>query len=238
MEKDITDIFLDKEFHELNASEKEQIRDLCENEEDFEQMRFLFTEMAKMKSQQERPGEEVKRSLDNLFAEVNGSKKRVLWYNSVLTVMFPRDKALHRRPFVQIAAILAIIVLSVPFFRNEELVKMYTIQVAQEKAQEIKVEKPAQDVVEQEVKNELSDDRVENTAETAFTRREMSNSNLNDFSDMLSEDEVSTAMRVDAVSTAGMTFVHPDGIYMGEATVFSVSTAQVPEMLDLITAVF
>ncbi len=241
MEKEITDIFLDKEFHELSASEKEQIKDLCENEEDFEQMRFLFSEMAQMRTQDVQPRDEIKKSLDGIFADVHGSKDRVFWYNTVLTLVYPTDKAVHKRPLVQIAALLAVILLAVPFFRNEEIVKTSTVQVAEQKVQnksdENEVESPVQDnspTVITENQTNGSIDRMP----TDFSAQDTDDIGAGMMADVLNEDVVRTMSRAEAAPASGMAFAHPDGVYMGEPAVFSISTADVPEVLDLITAVF
>jgi hypothetical protein len=241
MEKEITAIFLDKEFHELSASEKEQIKDLCENEEDFEQMRFLFSGMAQIRTQDVQPSDEIKKSLDGIFAEVHGSKDRVFWYNTILTLVYPTDKAVHKRPLVQIAALLTVILLTVPFFRNEELAKTSAIQVAEQKVEDKSDDNGAKGPVQDNSPAVNTENQINGTTDrmpTDFSVQDTDDSGAEMIADVLNEDVVRTMSRAEAAPASGMAFAHPDGVYMGETAVFSISTADVPEVLDLITAVF
>ena len=43
MERDITDLFRNKKYHELDAQEKSELAELVESEEEFEQMRNQAT---------------------------------------------------------------------------------------------------------------------------------------------------------------------------------------------------
>lgn len=245
MEKEITDILVEKKFHELDPSEKDQLKDLCESEEDYEQMRNLFLGLSVMKKDSMTPKAETKKSLDDIFAEVHGKRDRVIWYNSMLAVIYPTEKKFHQRPLVQVAALLVVIVLLIPFFNNDDIIKNNVKQVAVEDVKkEVSGSEKEPSIIETtETIPEIETNLNEQTASTVKLPDLMANSISGEMSGAVSAFDVEDLSFGEMTSTvqpiaSKAVFDHPDGVFKGGAANFSVTTADNPEVLDLITAVF
>lgn len=133
MERDIFNIIEEKEFHELTAAEREELQEMCTTEDEYNNLKMVLSQVHEM--QPEMPADATKESLDNLFAQQSYPKAAPIWYNSVLTVLVPKDRKWHQQPLVRIVAILLLVLAVVPFFNNSQLEN--PVQVAQnEVAQE------------------------------------------------------------------------------------------------------
>lgn len=252
MEKDITDLFREKTFHELDAEERSQLTDLCESEEEFEQMRNLFVGIESIKSEEFNPRTETKASLDAIFA-AQSKQPPAFWYNSVLVMLYPQDKPIQRRPIIQIAAAVILVLLMVPFLTNDKIV--------QPNNQLAKVEKKQETQKEAETEVKKNDLTVENTASKVVdkdvlmsdmvveTRVASDFDNVEDlkFSETVSlaeadlKDEEMTVAAPAVMPEAGataMSFHHPDGIFTGTVISYSKTVKQQPAVLDLLTAAF
>lgn len=252
MEKEIADLLRDKSFHELNADERSQLTDLCESEEEFEQMRNLFIGIEAIKTEEFKPRKETKASLDAIFA-TQSKQRSVIWYNSLLVMLYPQDKPIQRRPIIQIAAAVVLVLLMVPFLTNDKIVQQSNQVAKVEKKQESQNDlKSAVDnndltVSNESLKVEDSDifaagkivetsvaDEIVNTEDVIFS------SEVSLAEAELKDDEVAVAApsaKAEA-STTAIAFDHPDGIFTGTVISYSKTVKQQPAVLDLLTAAF
>jgi hypothetical protein len=124
MTKEIEDIIMNKKFFELTAEEKNLIHEFAETEIDFEQLKFVFTQIKEIK-RAEKPNvdEAVKANLDVLF-DKTFAHKRLAWHNKLWLVLWPEDTRFYARPLVQFATVLVLIisvVTLVPFSEKPQL---------------------------------------------------------------------------------------------------------------------
>lgn len=124
MTKEIEDIIMNKKFFELTDEEKNLIHEFAETEIDFEQLKFVFTQLEVVKTA-EKPvvNKAVKVNLDVLFDKTFASK-RLAWYNKLWLVLWPEDTRFYARPLVQFATVLVLIVsivTLVPFSEKTQL---------------------------------------------------------------------------------------------------------------------
>ena len=124
MTKEIENIILNKKFFELTAEEKYLIQEFAETEVDFEQLKFVFTQIKEIK-RAEKPSvdEAVKANLDVLFDKAY-SQKRLVWYNKLWLFLWPEETRFYARPLLQFATVLALIisvVTFVPFSEKQQL---------------------------------------------------------------------------------------------------------------------
>jgi hypothetical protein len=232
MEKELTDLFIEKRYHELSDGEKEQVNELCASEEEFEQMRHVFLGVQLLKNEQFQAKHETKESLDGLFAAVHAPQKKVFWMHSAWLLIYPEDKAFVRKPLVQMAAVALVMLLTVPFLNREKLVDepLYTS----------KVEKITRS-------NSTKTDTTEptNTAVRPGTQTDSripaipTPAGVVDASDLTASYRIGelSAERIETSSVL-LDFDHPDGEFKGVTATFSCSAQQQPDVFDLITAAF
>lgn len=239
MERDITKLFREKKYHELDSREKEELSELAESEEEFERMRSLFEGIELMKNEEFIPKAQTKSSLDSLFADVHENRKKVIWYNSVLTILYPSDKPIQRRPIVQIAAAAIVLLMMIPFFNSTKIVNDKT-QVAKVLKPEIK---PIEKNTQEKIKSVESIPAAKSEAETTIETRTMivvqptdkDVSSMPSSAGMIVRADLSDEKNTDL---KGLDFDHPDGIFEGSVATFSRSAKQQPGVLDLLTAAF
>jgi hypothetical protein len=130
MENELVEIVRFKRYIELSPREKDDLKEWCNSEEEFDQLKDVMQATAALSmSEKVFPKKETKASLDQLFSQKQGEKKPVFWYNSILTVIFPTEKKWIYRPVFQFAAVCLLVVLLYPFFASKEIVEE-TSQVA------------------------------------------------------------------------------------------------------------
>lgn len=241
MEKELVDKIVEKKYIELTALEKEELQDWFTSEEEFDQMKSVFTAVEQLKADQTYiPKAETKRSLDELFAQKKAKAVPVLWYNSILVALYPIDKPLLRRPLLQIAAIGLVLLLVYPFLSPEKLIE--------EQNQIAKVEGKQEKKAEQELKVEeiKPTTQIESPIETINTRESVLEESI---LDVIVADEISVSRASQPASGAfafssasdasAEKFDHPDGIFTGESTVaYSQAASAQPAIFDLLTAAF
>lgn len=112
-----------KRYMELSLKEKDDLKEWCNSEEEFDQLKDVMRATAALSlSEKVVPKKETKASLDQLFSQKQGEKKPVFWYNSILTVIFPTEKKWIYRPVFQFAAVCLLAVLVYPFLASKEIV--------------------------------------------------------------------------------------------------------------------
>lgn len=232
MEKDIFDIIREKEFAELSLSECEELNSLCSNEKEYDQIRSLLTGVAGIQKESLVPDASVKEKLDDLFytqfpktvqtsyaGETNTGATQIRWFKS---------------PLVRIAAVLAILLLAYPFFRN-------SFQNDSTKLAENKVFTKTDE--KQDVQQTITEKSTKSGQETrSFVQPEnhLMRDELSLSPSIASEDK--DAFYPEGASvTSGMAYVHPDGIYDAldsESESVSLSADEMLSVLDLLTVTF
>ncbi len=103
MEKELIDIVKTKKFVELSSTERSNLSEWVQTEEDFESMKFLYLGMEEM-LEKTYPSENVKSSLDKLFAETHPQPS---FFAGLLLFLFPPQKSVWFKPGFQIGTSLA-----------------------------------------------------------------------------------------------------------------------------------
>lgn len=103
MEKELIDIVKTKKFVELSSTEKANLSEWVQTEEDFESMKFLYLGMEEM-LEENYPSENIKSSLDKLFAETHPQPS---FFAGLFLFLFPPQKSLWFKPGFQIGTSLA-----------------------------------------------------------------------------------------------------------------------------------
>ncbi len=247
MDNQLIDKILEYDFHSLSEEDKELLLSYCSNEEEFEQLKFVFKQVEKINAESLEPRAETKQSLDAIFDAQHGRRNAPIWYNSVLTVIYPKDKAVYRRPLVQLAAIALLVLMVVPIANRMNLEPKKNELAMNLSVEDSKKEMKPSDVTE---KSSLLQ---ENDVNTSVLSQERIPSPLSTFEepvvDELHEMDMSHAEMVRnsapvmsqsaTRSVADMVSPHPDGIYTGERTVtYSMNASKQPAVLDLLTATF
>jgi hypothetical protein len=235
MEKELTDLFSEKRYNDLSLDEKEQLTDLCASEEEFEQMRQVFSAIQMSKDETFHPKKETKDSLDELFASVHAPQRKVFWMQTAWLLVYPEDKPFIRKPLVQFAALGILLLLTVPFLLQDNLVdqKSYTAKVGEN--QKSAVTKPTES-------SAISDSVVEssptNTVNNRASQPVLSTTLIEQNGQVSWPSNDAFFDEVARTSTAVTEFDHPDGEFKGVAAAFSCSALDQPGVLDLITATF
>lgn len=247
----MTDLFREKTFQELNAEEREQLSELCESEEEFEQMRNLFVGLESMKTEKFVPRQETKASLDAIFA-AQTKQRPLYWYNTVLVVLYPQDKPIQRRPIVQVAAAILFVALIVPFLNNDAIVpsnKQLAKVIVKEKPKKvgsiIKKSLPVSNnegaQIDQMVGSEVNEINGEDSRREAEISEDLlfTSNGIVATAESQMEELTAAAPTVASGAMAKMeVFDHPDGIFTGTVIAYSKSVKQQPAVLDLLTAAF
>lgn len=241
--KDIN-IILTKSFDELSSNEREKMKDYFVSEEEFIHIKEVFMGVEALKSKPSVPKNETKESLDKLFA-TSYPKGGTIWYNTVLAALYPSNKSFVRRPLVQIAAVLLLVVLAFPIANKLSNLQPKN-QIAQHKMEQ----------------NELESNKTETLKTEQFIQplNEENSVNSKDFdraiaeetknvdavsSEMVADERVEAFLAADiAVAPAAMAatsgYMHPDGIYIedNESIDYSTGLNEQLDVLDLLTATF
>lgn len=245
MEKDLIDIVVEKEFIELSPSEREEIMELCANEDEFNQMKNVLASMESMDFNVVQPAVDVKSKLDDLFHETY-PKASPVWYMSVLAVVVPTEKPFLRQPLLKVAAI-ALLFLTVYPMLTQDITKSDVQMAEVKKEQQVengKVIPSEKTVITETVETSNSND---NSHEEPLVHQPMASilpgsSRPSDIEDILLEDEVNTGNPATAFTVGGAApgVDHPDGIFASAAIIESrsISAAEMPDVLDLLTSTF
>lgn len=263
---DVFDIIAKKEYLELTDSELQAVGEVCESEEDFFQMKQVLAEVNAMtQTTSPQPAKETKERLDALFAAQSFPKTAPVWYNGVLTALYPRDKHFFRRPVVQAAAIALLFFSIFPLMWNnagvlekdqlavndqKEEVQQPEIQYTENAKEESSEEAPVFNTqtvdsgTASETKTEQLFDRSvrSKTSETGKdeTSGKVLNGFMNDQDEFSGVKEVSSAAFAETASATRM--VHPDGVFdlnrLRKESGYSVPASEKPAVLDLLTATF
>ncbi len=231
MEKELTDLFIEKRYHELSGDEKDQLSDLCSSEEEFEQMRNVFTGIHMVKTEAFQTKKETKESLDALFSSVHAPQRNIHWLTSAWILIYPENKPFVRKPLVQMAAIGLIVLLTVPFLIQDKIVDQKVITAELEPKES--VQGTSVTPTESATGSTALSSGVDSRSQNPVARTYVSTRGAEDYT-LVADQLFASEM---AVGQAGAT-AHPDGEFIGVEATFSCSAQQQPGVLDLITAVF
>ena len=265
MERDVIDIVKEKEFIELSAVERDELGELCSTEEEFNQMKAMFTNIGAINWSNPTPRSETKESLDHLFTQKH-PKAAPIWYNAPLAVILPKNKPFYRQPLIQAAAVGLLIFLAYPLVKSN--VMGDTAQVAvldkEDAAHEVQEEKASLNdevenlsEVELSNENEMPDNVLSNDASSA-EYKELEVAATRDltlpapatsddmgftFSDAsagaVERTGFSSTVTVAESGTISRSSDHPDGVFIGlETEIFSAPASREPAVFDLLTSTF
>lgn len=240
MEKELIDLIAEKNFEQLNAAERESLGEWCASEEEFQQMKDLFFGLEVLKNEARiTPRQETKKSLDDIFASTHSEPKTILWYNSLWMTVYPKDKAVFRRPLIQMAAAVVLLVLISPLF-FQTAIETGKIQTAKNEVKQVEEPKIENNLTKQTKSLNIPESKlnVAQIVEKQVVVVKVKNVRAAEMAEDLKREDVEFAAVEPSVS-AGAVFDHPDGIFKEEKTIaFSQAAKDQPGFLDLLTATF
>lgn len=131
MEKKIQDIIESNTFDQLSEQSLLELKDWCATRDEFNQLKSLFETLSTLQQKSNlEPKKQIKESLDALFMKKHSMGKSASLSNSILRTIYPIDKEFYKRPLVQIAALIVIVLLVVPFLNAPDKLTSRQNQVA------------------------------------------------------------------------------------------------------------
>ncbi|MBP6090468.1 MAG: hypothetical protein KA521_04380 [Crocinitomicaceae bacterium] len=135
MEKKIQDIIENNTFDQLSEQSLLELKDWCTTRDEFNQLKSLFESLSTLQQKSNlEPKKQTKESLDALFMKKHSMGKSVSLSNSILRTIYPIDKEFYKRPLVQLAALIVIVLLILPFLNAPDKLISSQNQVANIKA--------------------------------------------------------------------------------------------------------
>ena len=119
--KTAEDIIISKRYFELNAAEKEAVKEYASNEEDYEAMRwFLISTGNEFAKEKIEPSADLRRGV---MAHLNQKQTapKTIWLNGVSAFLFPSEKKFFQYPAFQMAAVAAVVVAIVLIYNQNPL---------------------------------------------------------------------------------------------------------------------
>lgn len=252
MEANELDIILQKTFQQLSSDEKLEMKDLFENEDEFNQIKFMLNSLDQLKSEdRSKPSENIKSSLDHLFHQTY-QNKGVLWYNTVGTFFISNDKSWYQQNLVRIAAVLLILFLFIPFWKTN---------LYENKPQLSKLEQRDNNEQASTPKENISSEKEKNNGGDAFQivkeSKNQENTPIKDLKEIivaneaaekehrsaglaLFESESKSLAESVSADEAPAVSIHPDGVFIGKKTSKASNFAlkNHPDVLDLLTPTY
>jgi hypothetical protein len=138
MEKKIQDIIENNTFDQLSEQALLELKDWCTTRDEFNQLKQLFETLSTLQQKSElEPKKQTKESLDALFMKKHSMGKSASLSNSILRTIYPIDKEFYKRPLVQLAALIVLVLLVVPFLNAPEKISSNLNKVAALKTENI-----------------------------------------------------------------------------------------------------
>jgi hypothetical protein len=138
MEKKIQDIIENNTFDQLSDQALLELKDWCTTRDEFNQLKQLFETLSTLQQKSElEPKKQTKESLDALFMKKHSMGKSASLSNSILRTIYPIDKEFYKRPLVQLAALIVLVLLVVPFLNAPEKITSNLTKVAALKTENI-----------------------------------------------------------------------------------------------------
>ncbi len=267
MNKELVEIVVNKSFVELSMNEKEQLFEWCSDEEGFDQLKNVFIEVELMKKQTiENVRPSTKEKLDLLFTEKYKVGAAARWNSSIEKLVYPFDKPFHRRPIIQIAALLLLLLLAFPLLmKNKEIstisqlaknevkegkrkvinpiTKKY-LKVNSANSEEDRIISTKRQSTTEDLKREKS--RIESISDnsTQSEKNVIENDIPYSIDSYLSENSNQVSPSVSSASAADsknqFSSSQPDGFYreVKNGVNFSKSISEIPSVLDLLSVTF
>jgi hypothetical protein len=131
MEKKIQDIIESNTFDQLSEQSLLELKDWCATRDEFNQLKSLFETLSTLQQKSNlEPKKQTKESLDALFMKKHSMGKSASLSNSILRTIYPIDKEFYKRPLVQLAALIVIVLLVVPFLNAPEKITSNLTKIA------------------------------------------------------------------------------------------------------------
>ncbi|UKN01305.1 hypothetical protein K6119_16375 [Paracrocinitomix mangrovi] len=204
MIKDAENIILAKEYFELTAEELEQVSELVQNAEEYEEMKwFLMSTQQTLANEKIQASPELKKSVMDHLNQQKDNRK--FWLNGVVVFMFPEDKKLHQKPAFQMA-IAALLIVGFLFIYNRPIDD-------QQMALNDTIEQPIADVPvgDAELKDLEKDvDDLSKEGEISVGEEQVVSGDLATEEPLMVTDELLAPENEDAGVDY---FSHPDGVY-------------------------
>ena len=254
MNKELVEIVVNKSFVELSMNEKEQLFEWCSDEEGFDQLKNVFIEVELVKKQTvENVRPSTKEKLDLLFTEKYKVGGAARWNSSIGKLVYPFDKPFHRRPIIQIAALLLLLLLAFPLLmKNKEISKISQLAKNEVREGKRKIINPITKKNHKENSVNSEEDRIISTKKKSATEgvqrenirvesisdnREQSEINVSENSNQVSPSVTSASA---ADSKNQFSSDQPDGLYreVNNGEYFSKSISEIPSVLDLLSVTF
>lgn len=241
MEKDIIDIVTEKEYIELTSVEREELREFCSTEDEYNQLRDVMLGIGSISFESHTPKKESKQKLDDLFNEAY-PKVAPVWYMSVLATIVPKEKSFIQQPLLKVAAIAILALLVYPMF-NQDVVST-TEQIALVENADSETSDLSEGVEEL---NKVSEPQPNESEEVVIVESVDAPGSNNQTVAAVEGADVPTITSLGATtaftSAAGAApgFDHPDGVFGADEfdnEVYAASIAETPDVLDLLTATF
>ncbi len=157
MEKKIQDIIENNTFDQLSEQRLLELKDWCTTRDEFNQLKHLFETLSTIQQKEAlAPKKQTKESLDALFMKKHSMGKSASLSNSILRTIYPIDKEFYKRPLVQLAALVVIVLLVVPFLNAPEKITSNLTKIASVKTDNTNSSK------EKSVNNNKSNSDVKN----------------------------------------------------------------------------
>ena len=251
MERDILDIIVDKEFHDLTTLEKQELKEFCSTKAEFEELKIAVLGMNAVQFETPQPKAKTKQKLDDLFMQTY-PKAPVLWYNSVFLAILPKEKPFYRQPLLQVAALLLVLFLVVPIMNSpvldvsEKVAKLELDKTDKEADIVIKEDDSNVDLID-DVESEVSGNTIIETNErldqeespTLFASREV---------DVMVSDSIEPCPGLHSLMQTSLKTIndsadseHPDGVFSGianERVNYSTDASDTDDLLGLCTVTF
>lgn len=112
------DIIISKRYFELTSSEKEVVKELVSNEEEYEAMRWFLTSTGDAFSQEKiEPSRDLRKGVMAHLQQKQTATKTI-WLNGVGAFLFPSEKKFYQYPGLQIAAVAVLLVSIVAVYNS------------------------------------------------------------------------------------------------------------------------
>jgi len=134
------DIVKNKEFYELTPEERLVVKDIAQNEADFNELKYLLTESASFFGGRTVGASNEMRQhiMEKLYPP---TAKPIAWYQPILVFLFPPQKSFYQYPAFQFASILVIFLGIFTLWKSPFETKQFAVNTKGAK-QEQKIEKP------------------------------------------------------------------------------------------------
>lgn len=236
------DLILQKDFSELTENEKNDLRELCEDEASFYALKsmLLGVDSFSLKQIQETQlKDETKESLDILFNQTY-QNKGILWYNSVFALVYDESKSWQNQGWLKIAAMVLLVLAIYPFIPNSsEKSQLLTAELSKPKQEETKNEKK-KETLSSEISNSNNtiSDQLNSLSTTKTTGLQKSNARTLEFAN--SESVISLNPAVDLVVSSPMIALSAEksSDYREVQNRTELSSNEKLNLLDLLTPTF